>query len=574
MNNIFSGLSVGLRALETQRKSLDVTGHNIANANNEDYNKQRAVHKASYPYTAPGLSNHGGAGQFGTGVEIEQVERVKDQFINSQIFNETQTSGYWEEMQRGLEKVEYILNEPSDSGIDSSINQFWNSLQDLSNNPGDNAARNMVRENAYNLIDSFQSVENQLNDYKESINENLSNAAADINNITTKMADLNKQIVSVKGSGQNPNDLIDRRDGLYKDLSELINVQSRQDAQGNLVVSTNGLQLVNGSDAYELETKSFTDDNSITRNEDQLIHSRTGTEIKPTNGKISAWMDMRDEKLDFYAGKLDKLAETMVTKFNEQHNKGYDATGADGGDFFKEIDSSSDQSAIEQLDLTAAIKDLENGLSKIAAGNKNIDTFVELDTQGNNLSGNYQVEVTENESNSDQFDIVISDSDGKEIYSDQGIDEGETLNLEVDTDGIIQEDTTPINDDFTLTVNKEGKRNISLDKAIGNGENANALANLFNTAEATEGTDLEGTSLEGYFRTIVTSVGAESSRSQQMKNNQDVVLKQLNTLDRSVSGVSLDEEMANLIKYQQSYAAAAKYINKTDQLLETLMTIV
>jgi len=130
MNNIFSGLHVGLRALETQRKSLDVTGHNIANANNENYNKQRAIHKASYPYTAPGLSNHGGAGQFGTGVEIAEVERVKDQFINSQIFNETQTSGYWEEMQRGLEKVEYILNEPSDSGIDSSINQFWNSLQD------------------------------------------------------------------------------------------------------------------------------------------------------------------------------------------------------------------------------------------------------------------------------------------------------------------------------------------------------------------------------------------------------------------------------------------------------------
>src|SRR6056297_32784 len=129
MNNIFSGLSVGLRALETQRKSLDVTGHNIANANNEKYNKQRAVHKASYPYTAPGLSNNGAAGQMGTGVEIAQIERVKDQFISSQIFKETQTSGYWKEMQRGLEKIEYIFNEPSNSGIDSSINQFWNSLQ-------------------------------------------------------------------------------------------------------------------------------------------------------------------------------------------------------------------------------------------------------------------------------------------------------------------------------------------------------------------------------------------------------------------------------------------------------------
>jgi flagellar hook-associated protein 1 FlgK len=101
--------------------------------------------------------------------------------------------------------------------------------------------------------------------------------------------------------------------------------------------------------------------------------------------------------------------------------------------------------------------------------------------------------------------------------------------------------------------------------AIGNGENANALSDIFNQ---------EGDNIESEFRKIVTSVGAESSRAQQMKNNQDVVLKQLNTLDRSVSGVSLDEEMANLIKYQQSYAAAAKYINKTDELLQTLMTIV
>ena len=175
-----------------------------------------------------------------------------------------------------------------------------------------------------------------------------------------------------------------------------------------------------------------------------------------------------------------------------------------------------------------------------------------------------------------QFNLTINDSDGDQAYppvSDPPviISPGDTVELNVDINGDITPDTTAgiNNGDFTLTRNKEGKRNISLDKAIGNGENANALGNIFNTGEI-----LEGTSLERYFRTIVTSVGAESSRSQQMKNNQDVVLKQLNTLDRSVSGVSLDEEMANLIKYQQSYAAAAKYITKTDELLQTLMTIV
>src|SRR6056297_3030094 len=178
----FSGIQVGLRALETQRKSLDVTGHNIANSNNEDYNKQRAVHSATYPYTKPGMNTGFSSGQMGTGVEVKQIERVKDQFVSGQIFKENQSSAFYKKMSQGLEKIEYILNEPSDSGISSSINEFWNSLQDLSNNPNDTAARNMVRENAKTMLDAFQSVDSQLKDYQSSINDNLSNTVDNINN--------------------------------------------------------------------------------------------------------------------------------------------------------------------------------------------------------------------------------------------------------------------------------------------------------------------------------------------------------------------------------------------------------
>lgn len=574
MNNEFSGLSVGLRALQTQRKSLDVTGHNIANANNEDYNKQRAVHKASYPYTAPGLSNHGGAGQFGTGVEIEQVERVKDQFINSQIFNETQTSGYWEEMERGLEKVEYILNEPSDSGISSAMNDFWSSLQDLSNNPSDNAARNMVRENAKNLVDSFKSVRNQLNDYKASINENLSNTAEDINNITQKMADLNKQIVSVKGSGQNPNDLIDQRDGLYKDLNELINVQSRKDDQGNLIVSTDGMQLVNGSDSYKLKVES----GEAGEFNSTLKHSKTGTVLEPDNGQVGAWMEMRDKKLDFYRGKLDTLASEMVNEFNTRHKNGYDAEGNKGGNFFKDnIDPSEDlkdreQSAVQLMSLSSEI-DKESGLSKIAAGSYSGNpSVVEIDKTNATAAGDYSIDVVED---GDQFKVSISSSSSGEELAKTTIDKGESVNFDsnqlTDT-AVVNDDGFEVDDadaEFILTPKESGSTEIGLSNSSGSGDNAGFLADLFDDSEV-----MDGTSVKGFFRSIVSTAGAETQRASEMNNNQDQVLKQLNTLDRSISGVSLDEEMANLIKYQQSYNAAAKYITKTDELLQTLMSIV
>ena len=121
------------------------------------------------------------------------------------------------------------------------------------------------------------------------------------------------------------------------------------------------------------------------------------------------------------------------------------------------------------------------------------------------------------------------------------------------------------NADFNITAKGEGTAEVDLGYSIGNGENANALSDIFNQ---------DGKNVKSDFRKIITSIGAESSRAQKMVNNQEVVLKQLNTLDRSISGVSLDEEMANLIKYQQSYSAAAKYINKTEELLDSLMTIV
>ena len=561
MNNIFSGLNVGLRALETQRKSLDVTGHNIANANNEDYNKQRAVHKASYPYTAPGLSNHGGAGQFGTGVEIEQVQRVKDQFINSQMFNETQTSEYWDEMTRGMEKIEHILNEPSDSGIDTAINEFWNSLQDLSNDPNDTAARNMVRENARSMIDTFQSVDNQLLDYKESINNNLSNAKDNINNITRKIADLNKQIVSVKGSKQNPNDLMDQRDALFKELNGKINVQSQKDSQGNLIVSTEGMQLVNGSDAYELDIK----EGNPGEFNNSLVHSKTGTEIKPSNGQVAAWMETRDQKLDFYRGKLDTLAANMVNEFNTRHKKGYDANGDQGGNFFTKIPEDPDdreQSAVKLMSLSNDI-DKESGLDKIAAGNYSGDpSTVEIDKTDNTATGDYTVDVVEN---GDQFEVSISELNSDVVLDSKSINQGESLSFDVTT----EEFDNSGDEDFDLTPKESGTVNIGLENNSGSGDNANFLAEVFDDSEV-----MDGTSVQGFFRNIVSTAGAETQRANEMSNNQDQVLKQLNSLDRSMSGVSLDEEMANLIKYQQSYNAAAKYISKTDELLQTLMTIV
>jgi flagellar hook-associated protein 1 FlgK len=561
----FSGLSIGLRALETQRKSLDVTGHNIANANNEDYNKQRAVHSASYPHTKPGMSTGFSNGQVGTGVEVKTIERVKDQFINGQIFKENQASAYWKEMSQGLEKVEYIINEPSDSGISTSIDEFWNSLQDLSNNPNDTAARNMVRENARTMIDAFQSVDSQLKDYQTSLNENLTNIKDDINNTAERIADLNKQIISVKSTGQNPNDLLDQRDALYRELNQHLDLQGREDDLGNLIITADGRQIVNGSDSYELELSEEDGENSA-----ELIHSRTGDKIEPKSGKTAAVFELRDEKIDFYREKLENLADGLVGEFNQRHSSGYDLEGNKAGNFFTDLENVAEGEKIAELALSSELEK-ENGLDRIAAGNYSSDpTIVGITKNEDTAFGDYAVDVKDDGNN---WLVTISTPAGKELDS-KSIVKGESLSFTAERDPLTDEllggelDTAG-SGDFDLNPRDSGTAEIGLSQFSGSGDNASYLAAMFDSGEI-----VEGTSVEGYFRTIVSSVGAEAQRSEEMESNQQDVLKQLQSLDRSESGVSLDEEMANLIKYQQAYNSAAKYITKTDELLQTLVNMV
>jgi flagellar hook-associated protein 1 FlgK len=419
----------------------------------------------------------------------------------------------------------------------------------------------MVRENAKTMIDAFQSVDSQLKDYQTSLNENLTNIKDDINNTAERIADLNKQIISVKSTGQNPNDLLDQRDALYRELNQHLDVQGREDDLGNLIITADGRQIVNGSDSYELELSEEDGENSA-----ELIHSRTGDKIEPKSGKTAAVFELRDEKIDFYREKLENLADGLVGEFNQRHSSGYDLEGNKAGNFFTDLENVAEGEKIAELALSSELEK-ENGLDRIAAGNYSSDpTVVGITKNEDTAFGDYAVDVKDD---GDNWDITISDLDGNQLDSIT-IDKEESIGFDpsldtttTDPDDIIGF-TTAGSGDFDLTPRDSGTAEIGLSQFSGSGDNASYLAAMFDSGEI----------VEGYFRTIVSSVGAEAQRSEEMESNQQDVLKQLQSLDRSESGVSLDEEMANLIKYQQAYNSAAKYITKTDELLQTLVNMV
>ncbi|MFW5999811.1 MAG: flagellar hook-associated protein FlgK, partial [Halanaerobiaceae bacterium] len=563
MGNLFNSLNIGLSSLKTQKTGMDTTGHNISNANNDKYSRQRVNQSAKRPHAAPSKSGPHGAGQIGSGVEAKDIERLQDDFINSQIQEESQTSGYWAQMSEGLERIEETVAEPSDTSLSNALDQFWDSLQDLSNNPEDSAARSTVRERADVVVENFHNLNDQLTDYQKSLNEDLGSEVSNINSLGRRIADLNKEIVSVKGSGQSPNDLMDKRDDLFDKLNEKVNVQKQVDERGNMQISIGGRNFVHGEDVKKLDLESESEGDRLKNN---IIFADSGKEADIRNGELAGLLDVRDVEIEDSLAELDQMAGSFAKRFNEVHKQGYDLQGKQGEDFFSL--GSDDQSPAEQIEVSDNIKD---DINRIAAGrfsgeysdNSDVAT-VNIDDPSKLSDGDYiEVENVDNDTVGytvyDKDGNVQQDSDGNDL-EDIEVDVGDTEDLTKEL-GIELE----IHD---VNETDSDKTTIEFAANPGNGENALALSETINKDEL-EG--LEGSSFEDYYSSFVSSLGVDAQRADKMVDNQDSLRKQLEKRKESVSGVNLDEEMSNLIKYQQAYHAASKVISRTDEMLSVLM---
>ena len=540
---MFDGIHIGLSALQTQKKSIETTGHNIANANNEDYSRQRVIQTAKEPNILPG-SNF----MQGTGVKVKDIQRIRDQFINQQVREESQESGYWKQVQQGMERIEYIFNEPSDSGLQSAFDNFWNSLQDLNTYPNDTATRAAVKNQGMVLSKAFRNINEQMMDYKRSLNDDLSKKVSEINSIADRISRYNKQITTALASNNTPNDLLDKREALFNDLNELISVKGKTDDVGNLNITVDGKKLVSKFDTNELKTV------QNGTYEDTLIVDINGNQVsvKPETGEVKGIMDVRDTEIPNYLDTLDDMAESFADKFNGKHANGFDLSGTTGNKFF-ELNSSYSR-ASRAIHVHSSIK-ADGGINKIAAGNfsENPEIVSARTTGAVDKTKYYNVKVTEGTGANLDYEII--DENNNVVQQGNDIAPG------------TEEAITGHN--FSITVNKIGDTNINFNTSQGNGNNAASLAKTINQDEV-----LNGATVTDNYQALISTVGVNAQRADQMKSSQGDLVKQLKNIKESVSGVSLDEEMANMIKYQQAYNAAAKLITKNDEMLDSLMAMV
>jgi len=456
MYGINVGFEIGKRALLAQQFSLNLTGHNIANVNTPGFTRQQALMVSTEPMRSA-------VGNFGTGVEVVGIRRLRTLFLDEQYRQESQSLGQWETLSNSWGQIERVYSEPSDTGFSSFMDNFWNSWQDLAANPDSLAARVAVREQAGLVVNSMHQLAEQLKDFQQSLDEDIQKSVQYINTIGHQMASLNESIATAELTGHAANDLRDRRDYLVDELSQYVNVEVLEQSDGSYTIHLGSMALVDGADVAELRTE-VVEQSATVIHTVHFANSSARPEI--TNGKLAGLLEARDEVIPERVNELDELAVALVENINNLHRQGYGVDGDDGRDFFDP-----------------------------------------------NTTGASDIELD---------DLILQDA---------------------------------------------GYIAASLNGEPGDNSNALRIAGLRHTLTMRGGT----ATFADYYNSIVGIVGVRTREAENLYQNQEALVFHIENSRQALEGVSLDEEMTNMIKFEHAFEAAARVITTMDEALDTII---
>jgi flagellar hook-associated protein 1 FlgK len=367
-----------------------------------------------------------------------------------------------------------IFNETYGYGLSEAMSEYWNAWQALTNNPAGSAERQVLVTRAQILTSTFNKLDSDLTHSQQDLDLAIVATVTDVNRLSAQLADLNQKVVSSETGTQNANDYRDQRDLVLKELSELIDLNAFEDANGSVsVLIAGGRPLVSATASWQLSTEL----NVVSGLQDVVWLDNDGNSVNINNdisgGKLKGWLETRDVLIPDYLNRLDALAQTLVTEVNNLHQTGFDLNGIAGEVFFDGTGTAAD------------------------------------------------IEVNAN---------IVGDP------------------------GLIAASFDPL----------------PFPSAPGDNRNAVEIAKLQHQLLMSGNT----ATFNDYYGSLVRDVGNEVLKSDSYYTHQSEMVAQLDNYRESISGVSLDEEMINLIKFQNAYAAAAKLVATADELMQTVLQMV
>ncbi|MCL2129118.1 MAG: flagellar hook-associated protein FlgK [Treponema sp.] len=623
MTSTFLGIEIGKRAVDAHQQALNVTGHNLSNASTPGYSRQRIEFNPFEPIYLPGLNREETPGQIGQGVVVGSIRRLRDELLDRRIVAQAGGEGYWQARDPYIRDMEKIYLEPGNNSIRSKMDDFWNSWQELSVYPADSAPRYAVLERAKTLMDGIHERYQSLKTLQEQAEEDIRMTVAQINDLSKQIAGLNEDIQKIKAQGDNPNDLMDRRDLLVDRLSSKINITVDQRDPDEFLVHTNGTVLVQGRIGRQFDLELNTENGfsnivwSDTRNSLEFLNG-------DHNGSLGALLDLRDNTIKSEIQILDNMTMNFVGLVNEIHEKAYGLNGVTGNKFFAEHpfvtnvngnydrngDGDYDSSYIFRISGTNVLEEraqvgLEGVITLSASqGNREIpyystDSVIDIISRINNSGaevtarldrdGYLTMKATPSEKwENPDFVIRHVEDSGRFLEGYAGLlqasgPEGAYDWSQADAINSLRGEAAswevaPIaHPSGWIEINPEIARDpLSVAAGFGvnerpanpgNGDAALAIASIRNT-DVMVG---QYKTFDDYFAVSVGRIGLLGEQSKIALETQNQIMKQLQEMRQSVSGVSIDEELSNMIKYQHGYAAAARFITVVNSMLDTII---
>ncbi|MGC0876738.1 flagellar hook-associated protein FlgK [Pantoea agglomerans] len=544
INSAMSGLSAAQAALST-------TSNNISNYTVAGYSRQTTV-------LAQANSTLQGNSYYGNGVNITGVQREYDAFIATQLRGSSANYSAVSTQHSQISNIDDLLS-TSTTSLSTSLQGFFTNLQNVVSNANDPSARQSMLSNAQGLVSQFQTSAQYLNNMQNSVNADVDSSIKQVNTITSQIADLNKQIGKLStANGAAPNDLLDKRDQLVNTLNNVVGVTVSQQDGGYTVAMANGLTLVNGDKSHDLVAMPSSSD--PTRTTIGYVDKQAGNVEIPekliTTGSLGGLLAFRTQDLDLAQNQLGQLAAAFTTSFNDVHKQGFDSKGNQGVDFF-------------------------NIGSPIVVGNSKNSTAASVTAEWTDTSAlkasNYTVSYDGNNWTATRA------SDSTAVTITPGTDASSNTTLSFDglkltvagtpapaaKDSFLVKPVQNAINDMSVAITSESQ--VAAAGAVGgesDNRNAQKLLNL-------QDVKLVGgnATLSQAYATIVSSVGNKTSSLETTSTTQKSVVSQLTQRQQSVSGVNLDEEYANLTKYQQYYMANAQVLQTASTVFNALINI-
>lgn len=619
MANSFGAIELGKRSLMAHAQQINTAGHNISNADTEGYTRQRVQVKAFDPIYRPDLTRAETPGQIGQGTAIEQITRLRDELLDQRIVAQENQESYWATREKYYVMLEQIYNEPNDVSVRMNMDRFWSAWQELSVFPDNQAARQAVVTRGESLTTSIHQRYASLSGIGTMLNGDIEATVRQVNDFANQIARINNEIVRSEAMGDNPNDLYDRRDLLVEKLGALVNITTDRRDADEFMVHIDGHMLVQGSVARNLDIRTTTDNNSYS----EVVWKDTRNLAEISGGTLGALIELRDVDVRAEVQSLNTMTMHFTDLVNDVHKAGIGANGVTGLEFFTQhpfvtdVNGNYDRNGDGQLDTSYIFRftgaNALHGQDKVGlegemtfsgkSGNVTVpyyatDTIDEVVNRINDSDGEVKAYLDRNNrlvlkattaSDRENPDFVIrhvedsgmflagyagilNDSGAAGAYDFAQADAVNALVAEADFSvapvlnpaGYVAVNQAIRTDVLSVAAAMPTARG---DVMAGDGRAAVEIAAIRNS-QVMIGKDR---TFDDYFANSVTNVGLKGEQAETNLLSQNKIMNDLRDLRDSISGVNIDEELADIIKFQHGYNAAAKFITVIDGMLDTII---